>query len=211
MASSGGSGKDTVADILLAYLASYDRHSKKYALAEGIYDVCYSILGNEDDIKRSHLQGVGESLRNVFGKDVWINDTDKRIKSDQQFLDDVIVTDIRKLREFSHYFVDKGFVPLYIKVDKDIALSRLKERDGYVQTENFGNKIEKELNFIESLPTIKTNIPNVSKVNVPNNSVLNSIYVIDNNSDVDELRVTISMLVENLAQEEGVNSNHLLK
>ena len=90
MASSGGSGKDTVADILLAYLASYDRHSKKYALAEGIYDVCYSILGNEDDIKRSHLQGVGESLRNVFGKDVWINDTDKRIKSDQQFLDDVI-------------------------------------------------------------------------------------------------------------------------
>ena len=91
------------------------------------------------------------------------------------------------------------------KVDKDIALSRLKERDGYIQTENFGNKIEKELNFIESLPTIKTNIPNVSKVNVPNNSVLNSIYVIDNNSDVDELRVTISMLVENLAQEEGWN------
>ena len=179
MASSGGSGKDTVADMLLAYLASYDRHSKKYALADGIYDVCYSILGNEDDIKRSHLQGVGESLRNVFGKDVWINDTDKRIKSDQRFLDDVIVTDIRKLREFSHYFVDKG-------------LARLKERDGYVQTENFGNKIEKELNFIESLPTIKTNIPNVSKVNVPNNSVLNSIYIVDNNSDVDE---SISKLV----------------
>ena len=67
MASSGGSGKDTVADMLLAHLASYDRHSKKYALADGIYDVCYSILGNEDDIKRSHLQGVGESLRKMFG------------------------------------------------------------------------------------------------------------------------------------------------
>lgn len=205
MASSGGSGKDTVADIMSAYLASYDRSVKKYALADGIYDICYEMLGDESSIKRSHLQGVGESFRNIFGKDVWINDTDDRINSDQKYLDDVIVTDIRKLREFSHYFVDKGFVPVYVKVDKDIALARLKERDGYVEQENFGNKIEKELNFIESLPTIKTNIPNVSKVDVPNNSVLNGIYIVDNNSDVDELRVTISMLIESLAKEEGWN------
>lgn len=203
MASSGGSGKDTVADILQAYLASYDRNAKTYALADGIYDICYSILGNENSVKRSHLQGVGEAFRGIFDKDVWINDTDKRIELDQQYLDDVIITDIRKLREFSHYFVDKAFVPLYVKVDKDIAINRLKERDGYVQTENFGNKIEKELNFIESLPTIDTEIPNISKVNVPNNPVLSSIYIIDNNSDIDELRVTVSMLVEKIAKEEG--------
>ena len=91
MGSSGGAGKDTVADIITD-ITGIDY--QKISLAQEIHRICNKLSSNP---QRNELQAVGESMRDIFGENVWMDLTDRTMHGP------TIVPDIRKLLEYSHY------------------------------------------------------------------------------------------------------------
>jgi hypothetical protein len=120
-----GSGKDSVADYLV------EQHGfKKYALADGIYEIAYNVYGVPRGTKppRELLHHIGESLR-VYDKMVWINETLRRITADGH--DKVVITDVRKLLEHA-YLGEHGWNNVMVYCKPEIAIQRLKDRDGRI-------------------------------------------------------------------------------
>lgn len=190
MASSGGSGKDTVAD-MISNLAQNDNLSyQKLSLGMGIYDICEELKPDHiGRMPRNYLQDVGEQMRSIFGENVWIEKTDRVIFNNHNIADGnlnpdgYIIPDVRKFLEFSHYVVEKKFLPLYIKVNQDVARERLTARDGSYHQEDLGKDIETQMHFIESLPIQYIGETGLGKVQFDNGGYLNGIYVIDNSED----------------------------
>ena len=117
-----GTGKDTVADIIVNEFGY-----KKYALADGIYEIARKYYGMTKK-DRELIIHIGESLRK---KDpmLWINYTMQRIKKDG--CKKVIISDIRKPLEKA-FFEEIGFHSAMVKCDEQVALQRIKDRDGVV-------------------------------------------------------------------------------
>lgn len=115
-----GAGKDSIADYLV------EEHGfKKYALADGIYDIAREHFGMV--VKdRKLITGIGEKLREIDLM-VWIKYTLKRIEEDGH--DRVVITDTRKLLEYS-YLLETGWENLMVYCKPEVALKRLEERDG---------------------------------------------------------------------------------
>lgn len=190
MASSGGSGKDTVADELKERING----SCKISLGAPIHEFCQKHYRGEI-VPRNVLQDFGESVREIFGEDTWIRWCDETIEESAGYSYDVaIIPDVRKLTEFAHYVVELGYLPIYVKVSPEIARQRLAYRDGDYNESDLRKTIETQLNFIENLPTISvTNLEGqtyrskLSKVDMPSGGAMNDIFVIDNNGTLEEL------------------------
>lgn len=174
MGSSGGAGKDTVAD-MISDIAGIDYH--KISLAQEIHKICNKLSENP---QRRELQAVGESMRDVFGESVWMNLTDKSMQGP------TIVPDIRKLLEYSHYVVERDFLPLYVYTDPEVARNRLKERDGSFDERDLKKNIETQMDFIQELPA--TRVGNYSLYKVNDSGIFNNIYIIDNSRSIKETR-----------------------
>jgi len=116
-------GKDSVADYLV------EKHGfKKYALSEGIYRIAYEIFKMPEGQKppRKLLHHIGESLRK-YNPTLWIETTLQKIEEEGH--DKVVITDVRKGLE--HYYLkEKGFKNVKIYCDINIAMERMKKRDG---------------------------------------------------------------------------------
>lgn len=174
MGSSGGAGKDTVAD-MISDIAGIDYH--KISLAQEIHKICNKLSENP---QRRELQAVGESMRDIFGESVWMNLTDKSMQGP------TIVPDIRKLLEYSHYVVERDFLPLYVYTDPELARNRLKERDGSFDERDLKKNIETQMDFIQELPA--TRVGNYSLYKVNDSGIFNNIYIIDNSRSIKETR-----------------------
>lgn len=179
MATSGGSGKDTIADYIMRELSD-EQHIKK-SLGQPIHELAEEFATGH--VERHHLQDLGESMRSIFGENTWINKLDKSLNDEEP----VIIPDIRKLLEFSHYVVEKNYFPLYIKVDSEVAKNRLMKRDGGYNQEDLKRNIEKQMNFIESLPT-KAIEDGHGLEKVTNSGVFNNIYIINNSGSFDKTK-----------------------
>lgn len=120
-----GSGKDLIADYLVN-----EWGFKKYALADGIYEIAHTYFGVPigERPPRKMMHHIGESLRQ-YDKMVWINETLKRIDNDG--FERVVITDVRKLLEHA-YLKETGWTNVMIYCDPKIAIQRIKKRDGVV-------------------------------------------------------------------------------
>jgi dephospho-CoA kinase len=117
-----GAGKDTVADYLVK-----NHGFKKYALADGIYEIAEKYYGMK--VKdRTLLHHIGEKLRE-YDPMLWITYSVARIKEDGH--DRVVITDTRKLLEMA-YLQETGWENVMVYCDPKIAVDRIKERDGHV-------------------------------------------------------------------------------
>lgn len=174
MGSSGGAGKDTVAD-MISDIAGIDY--QKISLAQEIHSICNKLSSNP---QRGALQAVGESMREIFGENVWMNLTDKSMQGP------TIVPDIRKLLEYSHYVVERDFLPLYVYTDPEVTRNRLKERDGSFNERDLKRNIETQMDFIQELPA--TRVGNYSLYKVNDSGIFNNIYIIDNSRSIKETR-----------------------
>lgn len=174
MGSSGGAGKDTVADIITD-ITGIDY--QKISLAQEIHRICNKLSSNP---QRNELQAVGESMRDIFGENVWMNLTDKSMQGP------TIVPDIRKLLEYSHYVIERDFLPLYVYTDPEVTRNRLKERDGSFNERDLKRSIETQMDFIQELPA--TRVGNYSLYKINDSGIFNNIYIIDNSRSIKETR-----------------------
>lgn len=115
-----GSGKSTIAKYLV------EEHGfVMYNFADKIYELAEELFGMK--VKdRSILIGIGEKLREI-DKLVWIKETIKRIEQDGH--DRVVIADTRKLLEYA-YLIECGFEQAMVYCPEEVAIERLKERDG---------------------------------------------------------------------------------
>ncbi len=145
-----GAGKDTVADYLV------ENHGfKKYALADGIYEIAEKYYGMK--VKdRPLLHHVGEKLRE-YDPMLWINYTLKRIKEDGH--DRVVITDTRKLLEMS-YLQETGWENVMVYCKPEVAIERIRNRDGHVDEDVVLNSsLENQLRpLMNSLKVINNDI-----------------------------------------------------
>ena len=174
MGSSGGAGKDTVADIITD-ITGIDY--QKISLAQEIHKICNKLSSNP---QRNELQAVGESMRDIFGENVWMDLTDRTMHGP------TIVPDIRKLLEYSHYVIERDFLPLYVYTDPEITRNRLKARDGSFNEQDLKRNIETQMNFIQELPA--TIVGDCSLYKVNDSGIFNNIYIIDNSRSIEETR-----------------------
>lgn len=183
MASSGGSGKDTVADMLIN-LGAVDA---KISLGQGIHHICDTLA--REPYGRHELQAVGEHMRNVFGEMTWMDYTDGIIK-DKYADKSVVIPDVRKLLEFAHYCVEHDYKPLYIKANTNVAKQRLNQRDGGYKQTDLDNSIEHQLDFLEKLPSERV-FKNSKLRKIVGSGVFDNVYIVDNNGTLDDLKAQI--------------------
>ena len=208
MASSGGSGKDTVADMLIDFYTKHGLKARKYALSTGIYEICSWFVGR-NNIQRKHLQAVGENIRHIFGDTAWIDATDKVIEREvaEHDLDVVIITDVRKMIEFGHYCFERDYLPLYIQTDIDIAKQRLAQRDSYTDDKSLNSSIEHELNFLEKLPLESSDnkMEGLSETFLKQvaHKTFKNFRVICNNQGLEELRSAVDAYASETIKRRG--------
>ena len=194
MSSHAGSGKDTVANIILNS-KSTNRKYIKLGLGDKIHEVVngFNNISSNRRSTRSRLQLTGEYYRRIFGEDIWIRYAEQRMrklstKSNINF----IIPDVRKIMEFSHFCIENDCYPLYISIKKQIAYVRVDERDNEVDTRALDDQfIESQMLFIEDLPRQKVGKNGLSHVALKIPSVLNKVYILDNNGSLEQLRKQI--------------------
>lgn len=196
MGSSGGSGKDTVADLIRQMTGgeTFDDYQVT-SLGRGIYDICDNVVDNRN-YGRHELQALGESMREIFGELVWIRKTEKTIREIENQGQNAIIADIRKLLEYSFFVNEKGFLPLYVKTDSDIARERLRSRDGSFSEKDLQNPIEKQLCFIEDLSYEIIDETGLMKVIDDNNGSFKDLYIIDNNGSLERTKEQVEGWLE---------------
>ncbi|WP_225414923.1 hypothetical protein [Limosilactobacillus reuteri] len=187
MATSGGAGKDTVADYIVNTLMH--KEGCKRALADPIHELSEKFANGK--VERHHLQDFGESVRKIFGHETWIHLLDKETKELEVPL---VIPDIRKLLEYSHFCVESEFLPLYVKVNPEIARERLTVRDGGFQEKDLHRNIEHQMKFIESLETEKIGKNGLRKVVSP--FPFNNVYIVDNDGDYENTKKQLDLWFE---------------
>lgn len=113
-----GTGKDTVADYLMAVYGF-----KKFAFADKLKEIDAELFGTTEGKDRKRLQEFGQFCRTI-DPDVWVNQLHQRIKG---YGGNVVITDIRQWNELK-YCQDNGFVIVKIVADTKVRLKRMKER-----------------------------------------------------------------------------------
>ncbi|MEH7209957.1 AAA family ATPase [Priestia megaterium] len=115
-----GAGKSTIANYLR------DEHGFViYNFADKIYELAEELFGMK--IKdRKLLIAIGERMREIDML-VWIKETMNRIEKDGH--DRVVIADTRKLLEYA-YLIESGYEQTMVYCPEEVALERLKERDG---------------------------------------------------------------------------------
>ncbi|MFI8671937.1 dephospho-CoA kinase [Bacillus paranthracis] len=115
-----GSGKSTIASYLV------EKHGfVVYNFADKIYELAEELFGMK--IKdRNLLIAIGEKLREI-DKMVWIKETLKRIEAEGN--PRIVIADTRKLIEFA-YLLEHGYEQAMVFCPEEVALQRLRERDG---------------------------------------------------------------------------------
>jgi len=115
-----GSGKSTIA----SYLCEHHGF-KVYNFADRIYELAEELFGMK--VKdRSVLIAIGEKMREI-DKLVWIKETIRRIEEEGH--PRIVIADTRKLLEYA-YLIESGYHQAMVFCPEDIALQRLKDRDG---------------------------------------------------------------------------------
>ena len=177
MSSSAGSGKDTVADYIVEKL--HNGNAVKHSLGSSIHELAEQFA--TEKVERHHLQDLGESVRSIFGHETWIHLLDKETKDLNVPL---IIPDVRKLLEYSHYCVERGFKPLYVYTSSDVAKARLNDRDGGFKQSDLERNIELQMTFLqdETMNTIVNN--GLCKIDMP--YPFNEIYVVNNSGALDK-------------------------
>ncbi|MEW6770094.1 MAG: ATP-binding protein [Bacillota bacterium] len=117
-----GSGKDTVADYLVAKYGF-----KKYAFADKLKEIASEMFPElVEKERRRVLQVLGQKLREIEPA-VWIDFLMGRIEREGAAR--VVITDCRYLNEFERC-ISSGFGPLFIDCPAEIRRLRLLKRDG---------------------------------------------------------------------------------
>lgn len=195
ISSHAGSGKDTVADIILNS-KSTDRQYIKISLGDKIHDIVNELtdISSNKRSTRNRLQLTGELYRKTFGEDIWIRYTERRIKTLSSNSNvNFVIPDIRKLMEFSHFCIENDYYPLYVSVKEQVAYKRINERDRELDKRALENQfIESQMSYIENLPKQKVGKNGLSRVALEIPSVLNKVYILNNNGSVKQLKKQIN-------------------
>lgn len=189
MATSGGAGKDTVANYIVDNLMN--GRACKRALGKPIHELAEQFTNH--NVERHHLQDLGESIRKIFGVDAWIKYLDRETEDLKVPL---IIPDIRKLIEFAYYCIEKGFAPLYIYVNPEVAKQRLIKRDGGFCEEDLKRNIEYQMNFVEQFPMDTVEDNGLRKLNAP--YPFNNIYVVNNSGDFEQTKKQLDSWFERI-------------
>lgn len=142
--SSPASGKDSFGDYLVS------KGYVKTSFARSIYkiaDELFQMKGKD----RKLLQDIGEKMREIDPM-VWVNDTLRHIEKMKPLLEiagvkGVIISDLRMPHEYDAC-TKEGFVPVRITCNRETAIKRMIERDGYVDESLLDNYVETGVNGI---------------------------------------------------------------
>lgn len=148
-----GSGKDTVANIILNKLAQNNVKNlsfSKYSFAMPIKEVVHSIFGVYENVKskedpipemkeffnkkisyRKLLIKIGEGMKSLFGNTIWINSVNKSIQDNIKSLPEnsdnlIILSDVRYEEEIKYLdkLKEKGFEVYHICIFRKAALPK---------------------------------------------------------------------------------------
>lgn len=177
-----GSGKDTVAQMIKELLNATE------------YKLGYYIRQNVDEFQRLHATGVpnreayqnyGQGMRHLFGDDFWCELTYNRMIQDDIHNEFVVISDGRQPNEL-RYWDKRGLFKIGVHADVSIRRQRLELRDGQDQLKQFRH--ETELSAIKCIDSL------------PNASLTNSSYIIDNNGSKRHLKDQVYEVVEMIKQ-----------
>lgn len=134
-----GAGKDTVADYLVEH-----HHCAKKKLGRYIHHAVDAFSYKENFDKRCAMQDFGQSMRKIFGDDVW-NEALWRDMCPQQV--PFVIADGRQINEY-HYWTGKGFLAIGITASPEVRAKRLLERDGVDQSHRFNHETEEQARYV---------------------------------------------------------------
>jgi dephospho-CoA kinase len=129
-----GSGKDTCADYLVKKY-----NFNKLAFADKIYSIAYDLFEMTTK-NRELLINIGEKLREIDPY-VWINYTYKKAEEYIKQGKNIVISDCRKIEELETG-LNKGYIPIRIVSNRDIAIKRLIKRDGKCDESLLDNPVE---------------------------------------------------------------------
>lgn len=125
----GGSGKDTVADILR------EKGFKCVAFSDGLYEICRNFYGMT--VKdRALLQDVGAAMRSV-DKDVFVKRALAALKDEEM----QCITDVRAVNECMA-LKDSGFVTVRVLCPLEKRIKRIENRDGIICDDVYIDRLE---------------------------------------------------------------------
>lgn len=133
-----GSGKDTVSQLLTKHIdAEIVKLGSK--IRNDVDELAkFSSRGKN---KRQLYQEYGQSMREIFGIDIWNVYLYHSIKEGISQGKSYIISDARQPNEFS-FWANLGFVPVAVVADRGIRRKRVIERDGFDQLKNFDHETE---------------------------------------------------------------------
>ncbi|MED1125239.1 AAA family ATPase [Bacillus atrophaeus] len=183
-----GSGKDEVARILSDVLNVYVIKLGK-RIREDV-DSIHPLLPDGLN-KRKLYQDYGEGMRQIFGEDVWNLILHNDIRPGIEKGHSHIIADGRQEHELT-YWTKLGFVPVGITANEAIRVKRLKERDGFDQSQMFDHKTEKAVREV------------VRKIELLEPT--GDAFLIRNNGTLDELKTNVIQVAIKISQRFTVGS-----
>jgi dephospho-CoA kinase len=183
-----GAGKDEAAKILSDVLNAHIVKLGK-RIREDV-DTIYELLPTNPN-KRKLYQDYGEGMRQIFGVDVWNLFLHDSIRPGMERGHSHIIADGRQNHELE-YWTKLGFVPIGITADEEIRINRLKDRDGFDQSEMFNHVTEKAVRQI---------IRRIEERQHTGES-----FLIKNNGTIDELRTQVIDIVMQINQYRSAGS-----
>lgn len=109
-------GKTTFADYLWLNLHSFGYKAQILYFADGVKEEAKRLGwdGVKDDNGRALLQVIGDMYRNVYGKDYWIKQLERKIQPDYHY---VIIPDTRYFNE-ALYFRKRGMKQIVVRIER---------------------------------------------------------------------------------------------
>ena len=141
-----GSGKDTVANYLVEEYGYY-----QIAFADPVYFIAKEYFGMKQKNRRI-LQEIGQKMRQI-NEQVWANYAIQRASKikDQP----IVISDMRQFNEFD-VGLKNGFIPVRIYSDREVAIERMRQRDGQVDITILDGTMEDQTRGI-NMPQIENN------------------------------------------------------
>lgn len=124
-----GSGKDTAAKIMERVFGI-----RSIALADEVRAELTKNTGITDyRSNRSKLIQVGETYKQLYGKDIWCKRAMEKIRRGKQtgeyaIADSFLIRDGRYEHEYEFFVKQRGYVPVRIVADRKIRIQRMQER-----------------------------------------------------------------------------------